>query len=94
MLKRFMNWCRNLKITIKFYVFLWKLGVLKEYIEAVKDNDINGKYTGIMTRLNRDLRPDMLVIASFSFAKQTHVRYSQTNWWSINNVWNVTCKTI
>jgi len=80
----------NLLMTLRFYLFLWKLGILLEYIRAVKDNDINGEYHSVFMKLCRGLDPRELISRSFSFARQMFVIHSETDWWRVEHVWKAT----
>lgn len=78
---------RDLKITIVFYVFLIRLGLLKEYIKACKDARYDGEYIGVMRRLKSEDSPQNLISTSFSFARQHYVLYSQIDWWKVSHDW-------
>ena len=76
----------DIKVTLFFYYFLYKRGVLKEFIRACKDNS-QGNYQGVLNRLSKGVPYEYLIMQSFSFARQMYVLHSNTDWWEINHDW-------
>lgn len=77
----------DIKVTLYFYYFLYKRGVLREFIRACKDNSL-GYYEGVLHRLSRGVPYEYLIMQSFSFARQMYVLHSNTDWWGISHDWS------
>lgn len=86
MLSRIKKKLFDIKVTLFFYYFLYKRGVLKEFIRACKDNSL-GYYEGVLTKLSRGVPYKYLITQSFSFARQMYVLHSNTDWWEISHDW-------
>lgn len=88
MLSRIKKKLFDIKVALFFYYFLYKRGVLREFIRACKDHNQLNNYEGVLHKLSRGVPYEYLIMQSFSFARQMYVLHSNTDWWGISHDWS------